>query len=174
MTPAKKKSVTRRRILYLPLVLLLALLILIYNPVSVRLMTLGTAVAHGLDPGIFYRLVNTESRFRSFAVSPAKAIGLGQVRESTAKYVHMSHRRGMLYFPPYNLNISARYLKYLRERFDHNWTLVLAAYNWGESNVERRMNGIKIDPEADYRERFSDIRETYGYINKIMPPTKKA
>ncbi|HPH61412.1 MAG TPA: lytic transglycosylase domain-containing protein, partial [Candidatus Syntrophosphaera sp.] len=82
--------------------------------------------------------------------------------------------RGMLYFPHYNLSISARYLKYLRERFDNNWTLVLAAYNWGESNVGRRMRGIRIDPEADYRERFSDIRETYGYINKIMPPAKKA
>lgn len=173
MTPAKKKSRTRR-IYYVPLVLLLALPILIYNPVSVRLMTLGTAVAHGLDPAIFYRLINTESRFRSFAVSPAQAIGLGQIRESTAKYVHMSHKPGMLYFPLYNLDISARYLNYLRERFDYNWTLVLAAYNWGESNVERRMRGIKIDPEADYRERFSDIRETYGYIKKIMPAAKKA
>ena len=173
MPSAKKKS-RIRRIIYFPLVLLLVLLILVYNPISVRLMTLSAAVVYGLDPGIFYRLINTESRFRSFAVSPAKAIGLGQVRESTASYVHMSHRRGMLYFPHYNLSISARYLNYLRERFDNNWTLVLAAYNWGESNVGRRMRGIRIDPEADYRERFSDIRETYGYINKIMPPAKKA
>ncbi|MCB5246574.1 MAG: lytic transglycosylase domain-containing protein [Candidatus Cloacimonetes bacterium] len=170
----RKKNSRIRKLLYFPLVLLLVLLILVYNPVSVRLMTLSAAVVYGLDPGIFYRLVSTESRFRSFAVSPAKAIGLGQVRESTASYVHISHKRGMLYFPPYNLSISARYLNYLRGRFNDNWTLVLAAYNWGESNVERRMKGISIDPEADYRERFSDIRETYGYINKIMPPAKKA
>ncbi len=173
MASAKKKS-RIKRIVYFPLVLLLILMILIFNPVSVRLMTLGTAVAYGLDPGIFYRLINTESRFRSFAVSPAQAIGLGQIKESTASYVHMSHKRGMLYFPPYNLSISARYLNYLRERFNNNWTLVLAAYNWGESNVEKRMKGIRIDPEADYRESFSDILETYGFINKILPPAKKA
>ena len=173
MSAAKKKS-RIRRIIYVPLVLLLALLILVYNPVSVRIMTLTAAVVYRLDPGIFYRLVNTESRFRSFAVSPAQAIGLGQIKESTASYVQMSHKRGMLYFPPYNLSISARYLNYLRKRFNDNWTVVLAAYNWGECNVEKRMKGISIDPETDYRERFSDIRETYGYINKIMPPVNKA
>nr|HPH60844.1 lytic murein transglycosylase [Candidatus Syntrophosphaera sp.] len=66
MPSAKKKS-RIRRIIYFPLVLLLVLLILVYNPVSVRLMTLSAAVVYGLDPGIFYRLINTESRFRSFA-----------------------------------------------------------------------------------------------------------
>ncbi|MCB5223599.1 MAG: transglycosylase SLT domain-containing protein [Candidatus Cloacimonadaceae bacterium] len=173
MASTKKKNKPRKALRSL-LILFLALLVLLYNPVSVRLMTLSTAVVYKLDPRIFYNLINTESRFRSFAVSPAQAIGLGQVQEPTARYVHVKYRRGMLYFPPYNLSISARYLNYLRGRFDNNWTLVLAAYNWGENNVEKRMRGIPIDPEADYRDRFYDIRETYAYINKIMPRTKKA
>jgi len=172
--PKRKTKSRMRRILRLPLVLLLVLLILIYNPISVRLMTITIAVIHGIDPGIFYRLVHTESRFRSLAVSSSSAIGLGQVKESTAEYIHVKHRRGMLFLPFYNLRISARYLRYLQERFDGNWSLVLAAYNWGENNVQKRMAGISIDPQADYSERFSDIPETYNYINNILPESKKA
>ncbi len=172
--PKRKTKSRMRRLIRIPLILLLASLILVYNPISVRLMTVSVAIINGIDPGIFYRLVQTESRFRSFAVSPSSAIGLGQVKESTAQYIHVKHRRGMLFLPFYNLSISARYLSYLQERFAGNWSLVLAAYNWGENNVEKRMAGISIDPEADYRERFSDIPETYNYINNILEDSKKA
>lgn len=172
--PARKNKGRTRRIIYIPLVLLLLLLILAYNPISVRLMTVGVAVWYGIDPAMFYRLINAESRFRSFAVSPSAAIGLGQVKESTAEYIHMKHRRGMLFVPFYNLKISARYLRYLHKQFLGNWSLVLAAYNWGENNVARVMRGIQIDPDADYRERFSDVPETYHFINKILPASKKA
>ena len=171
--PARKARSRNRRILFVPLILLLVLLILIYNPVSVRLMTVGVAIYYGLDIGIFYRLINTESKFRSFAVSPSNAIGLGQVKESTAEYIHVKHRRGMLFVPHYNLSLSARYILYLQERFNDNWSLVLAAYNWGESNVSRRMDGVSIDPKADYRHRFADVPETYGFLNKILPQPKK-
>jgi hypothetical protein len=39
-----------------------------------EMMTIGVAVYYGLDPGIFYRLIRTESSFRSFAISNAQAI----------------------------------------------------------------------------------------------------
>lgn len=159
---------------FIPLVVLLILVILLYNPISVRVMTVGVAVCYGLDARIFYRLINTESRFRSFAVSPQAAIGLGQVKESTASYIHVKHKRGMLFVPLYNLRMSARYLRYLQDRFDHNWSLVLAAYNWGENNVARRVRGETIDPRADYRSRFADVPETFNYLNKILPAAKKA
>ncbi len=155
-------------------VLVLALVILLYNPVSVRAMTVGVAVWHGIDPVIFYKLIRTESSFRSFAVSHRSAIGLGQIRESTAFFIHDKHKRGMLFVPLYNLRLAAKYLKYLKGRFNGNWSLALAAYNWGETNVSRRMNGTRIDPHEDYRERFRDVPETYGYINKILPRAKKA
>lgn len=173
MPASKSKGRTRRLALSL-LVLLLLLLILLYNPVSVRVMTIGVAIWHGIDPVIFYRLIRVESNFRSFAVSPASAIGLGQIRESTAQYIHVKHRRGMLFVPLYNLRLSAMYIKYLHGQFEGNWSLILAAYNWGETNVSRRMRGIPIEPNADYRHRFKDIPETYNYINKIMPSAKKA
>jgi len=172
--PPKKRGSRVRRLLISLLVLLLLALILLYNPVSIRIMTLGVAVWHGIDPVIFYRLIRVESNFRSFAVSSSAAIGLGQIKESTAHYIHVKHRRGMLFVPVYNLNLSARYIKYLQQRFEGNWSLVLAAYNWGETNVEKRMRGVRIDPEANYQSRFKDVPETYNYIARILPPKKKA
>ncbi len=153
---------------------LLVLLILVYNPISVRLMTVGVAVYYGLDPVIFYRLIRTESSFRSFAISQAQAIGLGQIRESTAFYIHKEHKRGWLFVPFYNLKLAAKYLVYLRQRFNGNWSLTLAAYNWGETNVDNRIGKLKIEPNRDYRHRFKDVPETYNYISKIVPAKNKA
>ncbi|HPV15381.1 MAG TPA: lytic transglycosylase domain-containing protein [Candidatus Cloacimonadota bacterium] len=152
---------------------ILILIALVYNPISVRIMSFGVAIVHRLDPVLFYRLIRTESSFRSFAVSPKNAIGLGQIKESTAFYIHGKHRRGLLFVPIYNLNLSAKYVKYLLSRFDGNWSLALAAYNWGETNVSRRVSSISIEPAKDYRMMFSDIPETHNYITKIMGPIKK-
>lgn len=152
---------------------ILILVVLVYNPISVRMMSFGVAIVHKLDPLLFYRLIRTESSFRSFAVSPRNAIGLGQIKESTAFYIHEKHRRGLLFVPFYNLNLSAKYVKYLLGRFDGNWSLALAAYNWGETNVSKRVSTISIEPEKDYRMMFSDIPETHNYITKIMGPIKK-
>lgn len=170
---SRHRSRRKQLLSFLALVLLLSV-ILIYNPISVRIATVGVAVYYGIDPGIFYRLIRTESSFRSFAISPAQAIGLGQMRESTAFYIHKKHKRGMLFVPIYNLQLSAKYLQYLKRQYNGNWSLVLAAYNWGETNVAKRMKNRKIEPEADYRERFRDIPETYRYIGKILPERKKA
>lgn len=153
---------------------LLIILILVYNPISLRVMTIGVAVYYGLDPAIFYRLIRSESSFRSFAISPAQAIGLGQLRESTAFYIHKKHKRGLLFVPFYNLKLAAKYVLYLKGRYNGNWSLTLAAYNWGETNVSNRISGMKIEPDKDYQYRFKDIPETYKYIGKILSPKNKA
>ena len=127
------------------------LLILVYNPISLRLTTIGVAVYYGLNPVIFYRLIKTESSFRSFVISDAQAIGLGQIKESTAFYIHKEHKRGYLFLPLYNLKLAAKYLTYLKKRYNDNWSLTLAAYNWGESNVNRRISAYQIEKDKDYR-----------------------
>lgn len=169
----RKQSRSTNKIILVLLVLLI-LVILLYNPISIRVMTVGVAIWHGLDPVIFYRLIRTESSFRSFAVSDAQAIGLGQIRESTAFYIHKEHKRGLLFVPLYNLHLAAKYLKYLLKRYHGNWSLALAAYNWGETNVSSRMQRTRIDPQKDYRDRFRDIPETYHYIDKILNSKNKA
>ncbi|NLO44718.1 MAG: lytic transglycosylase domain-containing protein [Candidatus Cloacimonetes bacterium] len=149
------------------LVLLLAVF-LSYNPISARIFTVSVAIYHKLDPVVFYRLIRTESSFRSFAVSRKAALGLGQIKEDTALYIHPNHKRGLLFYPLYNLDMAARYLHYLKSKYHDNWSLSLAAYNWGETNVNKRLSGMEIDPKYNYRELFRDIPETYEYIGKIL------
>ncbi len=168
---AKRK---RPNLFVLVITILLLSVILTYNPVSVRIMTVGVAVYYQIDPALFYRLIRTESNFRSFAISRKQAIGLGQMQENTAHYMNQDHKRGLLFVPTYNLRISAIYLRYLQQKYNGNWSLVLAAYNWGETNVSRRMRSQTIEPKTNYQERFRDIPETYNYIGKILPNRKKA
>lgn len=172
----KRNKLSRNRIkkIISALLILFLLLILVYNPISLRLMTIGVAVYYGINPVIFYRLIKTESSFRSFAISDAQAIGLGQIKESTAFYIHKEHKKGYLFLPLYNLKLAAKYLVYLKDRYNGNWSLTLAAYNWGESNVNRRIRKIKIEENKDYREYFNDIPETYRYISKILYTKNKA
>lgn len=162
-----KKSKVKKAVLRL-ILLVLVLVVLFYNPISVRLLTLGVAIYYNLDPIKFYRLVSAESSFRSFAVSSQQAIGLGQVKEGTAGYVYSGHKRGWLFFPVYNLKISALYVQYLLNRYNQNWSLTLAAYNWGETNVDRRIKDMTIQSSQNYTYLFNDIPETRNFISRII------
>jgi len=162
------KKTRLKRLLLRSVLLVLLAIVLLYNPLTLRLLTLGIAIYHDLEPGRFYRLVKAESSFRSLAVSSRQAIGLGQVQEATAFYVKKEHKRGLLFVPWYNLDISARYLRYLLNRYNGNWSLALAAYNWGETKVDKRLGKRRIVPQVDYSGLFADIPETRDYINKIL------
>ncbi len=152
------------------LLIVFLIVFLILNPLSTRLMTLGTALFYKLEPTYFYRMIGAESSFLFWAHSHKDAIGLGQVKEETARYIFPGFPRLLLWFPPANLQISATYLKYLLKRYNNNWSIALAAYNWGETNVDRtlRDNGVTVEKTKDYRYLFSNIPETSKFLNKIM------
>ncbi len=147
---------------------IIIIIILIYNPFSARLMTLLTASFYELDPHIFYRQIKAESSFKSLAYSRKGAIGLGQVMPETAGYINSKQSYFFLWFPPTNLMISAKYTKYLLKKYKKNWSLTLASYNWGETNVDKRISNMKISQNSDYKKIFFDIPETYAFIEKIL------
>jgi soluble lytic murein transglycosylase len=146
----------------------LTLIILIYNPFTVRMMTIWIAHSYDLNTTYFYKLVKQESTFRSLAISHQRAFGPGQVREGTARYLDSKYRKGMLYFPYYNLRVSAQYVRYLLDKYNHNWSLTVAAYNWGETNVDRKVNGMKIQPDVNYRDLFENVRETHNLLFRVL------
>lgn len=147
------------------------IIILIYNPFSARFFTWNIALLHGIDTTIFYKLINTESSFRSLAISHQKAIGLGQLKASTFKYMKPNLPKILVWFPITNLDASATYLEYLQKKFNNNWSLTLAAYNWGESNVDKRFANKAIVSDKDYRYIFKDVPETYEFLKKILGDT---
>lgn len=63
---------------------------------------------------------------------------------------------------------SARYLKFLGDRFNGNWELAMAAYNCGENRVER---GVERLGSPDFWELYSRgllPRETRNYVPNIL------
>lgn len=94
------------------------------------------ALAAGLPPGYFARLIWQESHFDANAVSWAGAEGIAQFMPETGRLQGL----GNPYNPAEALWRSAKYLDALRARFG-NLGLAAAAYNGGENGVARFIAG---------------------------------
>ncbi len=105
-----------------------------------------------LDPALLHAVIQTESAYRSKAVSPKGAVGLMQLMPATAKRFGVTDRTDVTD----NVYGGARFLRYLLNLFDNDFELALAGYNAGENAVKRY--GYKIPP----------YRETKNYVKKVM------
>jgi len=149
---------------------ILLLIILLFNPITNMTLTLYYAKKYGLNSSLYFRQIKAESFFRCFVKSKKGAIGVGQVIYTTAVYIDSDIKKWELYLPWRNLDISSKYMQYLLERYQNNYSLALAAYNWGETNVSEKLreNNILIEIDTKYDYLFQNVRETYSYIEKIM------
>src|SRR5664279_5381286 len=85
-------------------------------------------------------VAEVESSFDRRARSPAGAAGLFQLMPATAKRFGLSlWPRDQRYQTEPSATASARYLKYLHDRFK-DWRLALAAYNSGEGTVQKLLD----------------------------------
>ena len=100
---------------------------------------------HHFDPVFLMAVMQHESRFRPDAKGEAGEIGLMQVMPATgawmAKKIGLKWRGSKtLNDPKANIQIGSAFLAELRERFDAQGQLYLAAYNMGAKNVERNLD----------------------------------
>jgi soluble lytic murein transglycosylase len=126
----------------------------------------------GIDPYLILALIRQESLFDTRARSPAAALGLMQILPSTAKRI--AKQIGMsspspetLLDPEVNLALGTQYLKDLLQRYSNNWFKAIAAYNAGESAVDRWEKEIVTDDIEEFVERIPYI-ETRGYVKLVM------
>src|SRR3984885_13709329 len=89
-----------------------------------------------LDPALVAAVIYAETKFDA-RTSPAGALGLMQIEPQTAQF--LAHRPGGTTFqisdlarPAVNIAYGSYYLRYLLDRYHHDETLALAAYNGGE------------------------------------------
>jgi soluble lytic murein transglycosylase len=99
------------------------------------------AAAKHLDPALVAAVIYAETKFDS-RTSPAGALGLMQIEPGTAEF--LARRSGATTFtiadlatPRVNIAYGCYYLRYLIDRYRGDVTLALAAYNAGETNVDR-------------------------------------
>jgi lysozyme len=121
----------------------------------------AAASRHDIDPLLLHAIAHVESRHNPEAVSPAGALGLMQVMPATARRFGVN-RAPALHDAKTNLEVSARYLKSLQQRFGNDLPLVLAAYNAGEGRVERC--GPCVPPVAETRAYVHDVLRQYDRL----------
>ncbi|MCE1246100.1 MAG: lytic transglycosylase domain-containing protein [Firmicutes bacterium] len=104
---------------------------------------------HKTDPYLVTALMSIESAFNMSAISPAGAVGLGQLMPGTASMLGVNP-----YHPEQNIEGSVRYLATQLDTWNGSMALALASYNAGPGAV-MKYNGIP------------PYRETMDYVNVV-------
>jgi soluble lytic murein transglycosylase-like protein len=121
-----------------------------YNiPADLAAAIYDVALSEGVDPGLAFRLVRTESGFSPGAKSKAGAVGYTQVLPSTARLYEPGLTNKQLFDRSTNLRLGFRYLRDLLERYDGNLRLALLAYNRGPGKVQELLDAGR-DPQNGY------------------------
>ena len=101
---------------------------------TVKQMIARVAEKTNLSPDLIHSVVAAESAYDSAAVSPAGAQGLMQLMPDTAQELGVQDS----FDPLQNLLGGSKYLKQLLDKYSGDLDSALAAYNWGQGNVDRR------------------------------------
>jgi soluble lytic murein transglycosylase len=129
------------------------------------------AADKGLDPALIAAVIYEESRFRD-QTSQAGARGLMQITPETADFI--ARRSGGSRFvqedlatPQINITYGSYFLRYLIDHYRGNETLAIAAYNAGQTNVDRwvaRAGGLEAFDSA----RHVPFPETRAYVSNVQ------
>lgn len=114
------------------------------------------APEYDLDPKLVLAVIKAESNFNPRARSHKGAMGLMQLMPATAKRFGVADIRN----PMQNLRGGMAYLQWLKDHFEGELPLVLAAYNAGE-NAVKKYSGIP------------PYRETRNYVKIITRNYRK-
>lgn len=129
----------------------------------------GHAENYRLDPQLVAAVIYQESKFEPDAVSASGAVGLMQLLPSTGQGIAdrtggNSWTPGDLLDPELNVRYGAWYLRHLLDKYGDE-ELALAAYNAGQTNVDRwREQGVGIQfPETrHYVARVQELKRIYA------------
>ena len=143
----------------------------LYFPVLERETLISSSKENGLDPVLVAALIRQESNFNPLATSPAGARGLMQLMPAVGKSVADTKGIGpwnpdLLYQPATNIKLGTAHLSGLAHKYPEV-VKVLAAYNAGESRVEKWSSKAgAADPEV-FTERIPFV-ETRDYVRTIL------
>ena len=138
-------------------------------PLRYEQIVTGHARNYNLEPHLVAAVIYQESKFDANAVSRSGAVGLMQLLPATAQGIADRtggtgwHERDLL-DPELNVRYGAWYLRHLLDKYGDE-ELALAAYNAGQTNVDRwraRGDGIMFPETRHYVERVRELKEIYG------------
>jgi soluble lytic murein transglycosylase len=128
------------------------------------------AADKNVDPALIAAVIYEESKFRD-QTSHAGARGLMQITPRTADFI--ADRSGGTRFeqddlatPQINISYGTYYLRYLLDRYDGDDELAIAAYNAGETNVDRWIRAAGGQDNFDVDEDIQ-FAETRHYVRDV-------
>lgn len=124
-----------------------------------------------LDPYFVASVIKTESNFKESATSKKNAQGLMQITPETGQWIAEKMRMKnfqieKLKNPEINIKMGCWYLNNLKEEFDGNMDLVLAAYNGGRGNVQKWLKDAEHSKDGENLH-YIPFEETDKYVKKV-------
>ena len=114
-------------------------------PAHIQELVEKSARAHNIDPLLVQSVIQVESNYNHFAVSPKGAEGLMQLMPGTARMLGVSNS----FDPAENIEAGVKYLRYLQSLYQDD-RLALAAYNAGPKAVEKYKGTPPYPETQDY------------------------
>jgi len=108
------------------------------------------AIRYGVPQNWINAIIQVESNFNPLAISRTGARGLMQILPSTARL--FGYDPNFLFDPEYNIEVGAKYLRYLIDRYGFTWD-VISAYQLGRPIVGRSgeyINQEYVDRVGEY------------------------
>ena len=123
-----------------------------------------------LDPALIAAICYQESKFQD-RTSHAGARGVMQLLPSTADYIARKSGgtqfvQGDLADPQINISYGSWYLRYLLDHYSGNERLAIAAYNAGETNVDRWVDKAG-GPDEFTTDEDIPFAETRAYVSSV-------
>ena len=122
-----------------------------------------------VPPSLVWAVMRQESGFNPRATSPARARGLLQLIDDTAKAVEkdLSLDAGDPYDPKHNIVLGTKYISNLLDRFKGQAPLAAAAYNAGPEAIARWLGRAKLLDLEVFVE-FIPYHETRNYAARVI------
>src|SRR5262245_15656004 len=181
--PSRKRVLRRRLLLLAGFAATIVAVLSLVHPVDHAVQEIALPLRHediirqqarekNVDPSLIAAVIYTESHFRD-QTSHAGAKGLMQLMPATADYI--AHKSGGTRFeradlatPQINISYGTWYLRYLLTKYHGNTILSLAAYNAGETVVDKWRRQA-----SERGERFTvadhiPFPETRDYVGRVL------
>jgi membrane-bound lytic murein transglycosylase MltF len=137
-------------------------------PAHIQQLVEKSAKAHNVDPLLVQSVIQVESNYNHYAVSPKGAEGLMQLMPGTARMLGVSNS----FDPGENIEAGVKYLRYLQNVYQDD-RLALAAYNAGPKAVDRYKGAPPYAETQDYvnqvGQRYQSAKQMEAAKNAAQP-----
>lgn len=127
---------------------------------------------YNVDPFLVASIIKVESKYNKDALSHKGAKGLMQISPITGEWGSkeigiLNYKDELLYDPEINIEIGCWYINKLKNQFNNNLELVLAAYNGGSGNVTKWLKDLNYSDDGESLKHIP-FKETEVYLIKVL------